>query len=73
MRINIKVKLNSKNEVVEKEETEEYIVCINEKPVKGKANKKVIELIAKHFGVKKGSVFIIRGEKNKEKVVEILD
>jgi hypothetical protein len=40
-------------------------------PANGKANKALIELLAKHFNVKKSSVKIIKGEKSREKVVEI--
>ncbi|MBI5151011.1 MAG: DUF167 domain-containing protein [Candidatus Pacebacteria bacterium] len=38
----------------------------------GKANTEVIAMIAEYFHVPKSRVFVIRGEKNKQKVVEIL-
>lgn len=37
----------------------------------GEANAAVIELLAKHFKVSKGSIRIVRGEKSHKKVVEI--
>ncbi len=46
-------------------------IYVREQPVKGKANKKVIELVAKFFGVSKSDVKIISGEKKREKLIEI--
>ena len=73
MRINICVKTNSKKEKVEKKEDGSFLVCICERPVKGKANKKIIEVLADYFNVGKADVFILKGEKNKNKVVEIVN
>ena len=41
-------------------------------PVQGKANKELIKLLAEKLGVSKSKVKIIRGEKSKEKVVEVM-
>lgn len=40
-------------------------------PVEGKANAALIELLAEHFGVKKRCITILRGEKGRDKEVEI--
>ncbi|MCD6473934.1 MAG: YggU family protein [Thermoplasmata archaeon] len=40
---------------------------IDEEPKKGKANKEIIKTMAEYFGVDEGSVYIIYGEKSKEK------
>jgi len=37
----------------------------------GLANKQLIELLAKYFNVKKYQIRIIRGEKSRDKVIEI--
>lgn len=37
----------------------------------GKANKKLIEVLAEHFKIKKYNLQIIRGLKSKDKLVEI--
>ncbi len=37
----------------------------------GKANKAVIEVLAKHLGVRKSDIRITRGEKSREKTIEI--
>lgn len=41
-------------------------------PVDGKANKELIRLLAEKLGVSKSRIEIIKGEKSKEKVVEVL-
>jgi uncharacterized protein (TIGR00251 family) len=46
-------------------------VNITAPPVDGKANKKVIEFLAKSFGVKKNRIAIKSGETSKLKQVEI--
>jgi uncharacterized protein (TIGR00251 family) len=47
-------------------------VKVSVPPSQGKANEKVIELIAEHFKTAKSNVTIIHGEKAKEKVIEII-
>ena len=69
-KLKIKVITNAKrNEVVEGEGM--LKVYVNAPPVDGKANKVVAEVLAEHFKVRKNCVKILRGEKSKEKVIEI--
>jgi uncharacterized protein (TIGR00251 family) len=71
MILKIKVIPNAgKNEVIK--EGEILKVKISSPPTKGKANKEVIELLANFFGVKKNCIRIIKGEKSREKIIEIL-
>jgi len=70
MRFNVKVVPNAKqNKVVE--EAGRLKVYLTAPPVEGKANKDLIEFLSEHFGVKKNKIKIIRGEKLRDKVVEI--
>ena len=70
MKIKIKVIPNAKeNKIIEGEILKVYV---KSPPVEGKANKIVISLLAKNFGVKKSDVKIVSGFKSREKVVEIL-
>lgn len=70
--INIKVTANArKNEVVE--EDGRYKVYVSSPAVDGKANKKVIEVLAEHFKVKKNQIEILQGLKSREKVIKIED
>ena len=36
------------------------------------ANQAVIDLLAKHFRIAKGNITILKGQKSKEKIIEIL-
>jgi hypothetical protein len=46
-------------------------VRVKAKPLEGKANKEVIELVAKHFRIPEQNVSIIRGFSSNKKIVEI--
>lgn len=68
-RIKIKVITNAKkNEVVA---GDIFKVYVNAPPVDGKANKAIIEILAEHFKVRKSNVKIVKGEKSREKIIEI--
>lgn len=69
--INVNVKTRSKSEGVEKTSPSQYTVRVNTLPVKGKANKRVIELLANYFDISKSSITLIRGAKSKIKVFKI--
>ncbi|MBT5820147.1 MAG: DUF167 domain-containing protein [Candidatus Magasanikbacteria bacterium] len=62
---------SSKNSVVFDAEKNIYKIKITEVPEKGKANKKVIELLSKYLHTPKTSITIIRGKTSKNKVVKI--
>lgn len=71
MRIQVSVKTNSRVELVEKQSDGTYVVRVNVPPVDGKANKRVQELLAKHFNVPKTTVELVSGSKSKKKVFEL--
>jgi uncharacterized protein (TIGR00251 family) len=72
MKITVRVKPNArKNEVVKLDE-KTFVVHVNVPPVEGKANEKVIELLANYFGTPKRGVTILRGSTGKSKLIEIL-
>jgi len=50
---------------------EEYKVKVTAPPEKGKANEKVLELLAYHLAVPKSSVKIIAGKSMRTKIVDI--
>ena len=69
MKISIRVVPNAKKEkIVENGATVK--VYVNAPALEGRANKKVIELLAEHYGVKKYNI-IVRGEVQRDKVVEV--
>ncbi len=73
MKIKVKVKPNAKKNEVKKIEEGFYEVRVTVVPEKGKANKKVIELLSKELKVPKSRIKLVRGETSKEKIFEIED
>ena len=72
IRIDVLVKPGGRrNEVVEKDGA--VVVFTSKRAHDGEANRAVVELIAKYYGVAKGRVKILRGEKGRQKIVEIAD
>jgi uncharacterized protein (TIGR00251 family) len=71
MRIQVKVKPNSRTEAVS-QESNSFIVRVKEPPREGKANQAVIKLLAEHFGVPRSQVRILSGFGSRNKVVEVL-
>ena len=72
MTIAITVKTGKKQNAVNADpQTGEIIVEVKGKPIKGQANKQIVEVLAKYFGVSKSAVTIVRGTRSKFKVVEI--
>jgi len=68
--INIKVIPNArKNEVIE--EVDRIKVKVNSPAIEGKANKACIKVLADHFKVKKSQISIVKGEKNRNKRIQI--
>lgn len=67
---NIRVVPNAKQNKAVKE-AERLKIYLTSPPVDGKANKALIKFLAEHFSVKRKQVKIIRGQKNRDKVVEI--
>lgn len=71
MRISVKVKPNARQNSINQVGENIFEVRVTVPPEKGKANKKVIELLAKHFHTAKSNIDLVSGETSKEKVFEI--
>ncbi|MEW6088932.1 MAG: DUF167 domain-containing protein [bacterium] len=69
-KINIKVIPNARKNSVS-EEDGIFKVRVTAPAVDGKANKAVIEVLSEFYQVKKRDIKIIRGEKSREKLIEI--
>jgi uncharacterized protein (TIGR00251 family) len=71
MRIYVKVSPRAgKNEALKISEGE-YKVKVTAPPEKGKANEKVIELLAYHLAVPKSSIKIVAGKTARIKIIDI--
>jgi len=72
MKIQVKVKPNSRTEEVSQEGAS-FIIKVKEPPKEGKANQAVIKLLARHFGVSQSQVRILSGFRSKNKVIEVAE
>lgn len=71
MKLIIRVKPNSKEDNIEKIGDNEYVVKVKEPAEEGKANTKMIKLLADFFNVNRDAINIKIGHKLKNKIVEI--
>ena len=70
MEIKIKVIPNSSKSEV-KDEGDLIKVHLTSPPLEGRANKELIGVLAKYFKVKKSQIEILRGAKNREKIIRV--
>lgn len=71
MKFKVRVIPNSKKQKVEKKDNM-IKVHLTSKPIKGKANKELIEILAKYFKTKKSNVKISSGLTSQYKLCELL-
>ena len=71
MKIQVKVKPNSKTEELSRE-GDSFIIKVKAPPKEGKANQAVIKLLAEHFGVSQSQVRIVSGFSTRNKVIEVV-
>jgi uncharacterized protein (TIGR00251 family) len=71
-RIAVVVKPNSRAATITKVSESEFQAAVREPAQDGKANRGLIDLLARHFGIPKSAVTIIRGHSSRRKIVELL-
>jgi len=71
MRLSIKVKIRAKKEGIKESGQGGLIVSVAEAPEKGKANERIIKLLAEYFGIAKSNIEIVSGRACRTKIVEI--
>ncbi len=71
MRIELKVITRAKKEEIRKFSDGNYRIKLLVAPTKGKANKRIIQILSEEFGIKKGSIRIVSGQTTNRKIVEI--
>ena len=71
MLIRVKVFPNSKKEEIIKKSEDSFEVWVKEKPIRGEANRAVISLLSRYFGVFLERVRLIKGFKERNKIFEI--
>ncbi len=72
MKYTLQVKPNARHEKVEVQADGSLKVHVNAPPQEGRANERVIELLAKHFKVPKSHISVVHGASGRKKVIEIL-
>lgn len=71
MKVSITVKANARKNEVRMREDGGLLVLVTSPPVDGKANKKLVEILAEYFGKPKSSISIISGQSAKHKIVDV--
>ncbi|MBD3262856.1 hypothetical protein GF374_00575 [Candidatus Woesearchaeota archaeon] len=71
MKVFVKVKTRAKEDKVEKIDKNHFSVWVQERPIKGQANRGVIRVLADYFGIKKWQVRIVSGLTSSQKIIEI--
>jgi len=71
MKIQVKVKPNSKEQKIEELEDGNLIIRLKSPPINGKANQELIKLLAQKYQVSKSQITIKSGLSSKNKLIEI--
>ena len=71
MKIFAKVKPNSKEDKIERQNEENFILWVKAPAKEDKANDRAKDLLSRHFDVPKSMITILRGEKSRNKVFNI--
>jgi len=69
--IKVKVIAGAKTEKIEEVLPGCFKIRVSEPPEKGKANTRVLELVAEYFKVSKSKVFLVSGNTYREKTIMI--
>lgn len=72
MKIFVKVKLKSSQAKIIKINENNFQIFVTQPKEKGKANKQIIKLLADYFKISSSKIQIVKGEKSKEKIIDIL-
>jgi len=72
MLISVRVTTNAKEAQVTKTGETSFEVRVDEKPVGGRANKRLLEILSKHFNVPRSRISIVRGVRSRDKIVEMM-
>lgn len=71
MKITVIAHPNSKKPRIENDLLGNLHVYVNKPPLEGKANREIVNFLAKHFNVGKSRIILLSGEKSKLKTFEI--
>lgn len=72
MLIKVIVTPNAKEARVTKTSETDYEVRVDERATEGKANKRLVEILSEHFNIPKSKIYIVKGTKSRDKIVEVI-
>lgn len=72
MKLSITVVTRAKRNKIEQIDPQSYKIWVSAPPEHGKANDKIIALLAKHLGIAKSRLSLVSGSKNRQKIIEII-
>ncbi|OLE90835.1 MAG: hypothetical protein AUF79_08255 [Crenarchaeota archaeon 13_1_20CM_2_51_8] len=72
MLIRVYVTPNAREACVVKVGEDYYEATVDERAVDGRANKRLVEILAEHFKVPKSRISILRGTKSRTKFVQVI-
>ncbi len=73
MRLFVRVKANAKKEAVERLEGNNLLLLVRAPAREGLANAAVVRLLSAYLDVAKSRITIIKGQKSRNKVIEVQD
>jgi len=71
MFIRVRVTPNAREASVTRVSESVFEVRVDEKALHGRANRRLLEVMAKHLGVPKSKISIVRGAKSRDKIIEL--
>jgi uncharacterized protein (TIGR00251 family) len=72
MLIRVHVTPNAREVGVTKVDESAFEVRVDETAIHGRANKRLLEIMARHLGVPKSKISIVRGAKTRDKIIEVV-
>ncbi len=72
MLLRVYVTPNAKEARVAKVSEDYYEVRVDERALDGRANKRLLEILAQHFKIQKSRITIVRGTKSRNKVIQVI-
>jgi len=72
MKLAIRAKPDSGKEYITKLDDDHYEVAVKAPPIKGMANRAIIQALADHFNTSPSNVTILSGHTSRTKVIEVV-
>ncbi len=72
MQIFVTAKTSARQTVVKKKDESHFDVSVKEAPLENRANKAITRALADYFDIAPSRISLVRGEKSKQKVFEIM-